>query len=103
MQKIGRYQLYSMGIGTVLSVGLMIQKYSGWENKSLCLQDRVYRIHNNKGQTRADIMAGIGLVPAAALGMVITRRWTQAAGFSSIGVSLGLLYHFVTFQKPNPE
>jgi hypothetical protein len=102
-QKIVRYQLFSMSMATALSVGMLLGKYSEWKNKPLCLQDRVYRIHNNKGQTRADIMAGCGFVPAFALGMVATRRWTHAFGFSSIGISLGLLYHILTIEKPNVE
>ena len=45
--QIVQRQLYSFAFGSVLSLGMMMGKYQGWQNKKLCLQDRTYRIGMN--------------------------------------------------------
>jgi hypothetical protein len=53
-KQITKYQLYSLGFGTLLSMGMMMGKYISWENKEQCLRDRAYRIHNSYNQNRVD-------------------------------------------------
>lgn len=96
VQKILRHQLHAMAIGTVLSMGLMFGKYSGWENKAACLKDRVYRISKNEGQVRADIFAGGGFICAFGVGYLSTGKLMKSFAISTFGISLGLLGHVLT-------
>ena len=85
-----------MGLGTILSLSMMLYKYYEWNNKSLCLKDRVYRIHNNKLLVRKDFFAGTGFISVFGLGLLLNGSIVKSIGLSSFGIAGGLLAHLVT-------
>ena len=92
-----------MTFGTILSMGMLYGKYTGWENKAACLKDRVYRISRNEGQVRTDIFAGGGFFCAFGIGMLSTGKLMKSLAISSFGISLGILGHVLTKESAKKE
>lgn len=98
-KQIMKYQLYSLGFGTLLSMGMMMGKYISWENKEQCLRDRAYRIHNSYNQNRVDKITLGAFVGAGFLGFLGTGNFAQSIALTTPAVVGGLLYHLATTEK----
>ena len=97
---IARRFSFSIAGGIVLALGMMMGKYSGWENKERCLQDRAYRIHYNEGQNRVDLLSGGSFLGAFAAAFLIQRRIIFALGMTAPAVTAAIIYHNLTKSKP---
>ena len=92
-------QTYSILFGTAISLGMMMGKYYGWENKARSLQDRAYRIEVSKNQNRVDLFTEIAFAGSFLGTFLITRRFFFSIGATSPFVVAGLLFYLMSKPK----
>lgn len=95
IQRLMKYQLYSILCGCTISLGMCTAKVISWENRPQKFQDRAYRIYYNEGQNRVDYFTYIGMGIASPIGL-LSGGFIPMIGFGSYGVVAALIANLAT-------
>lgn len=105
MQKLHPWNFFNHFSLALLQTGAMgTMKVISYDDVKSALEDRAYRLHYNKSQSRVDLFAQAGMALCGTFAaMALAPTAAVVLSGASAGAALGVLGHVATYSTPQKE